>query len=662
MGNSGQGSWLPAPHASGLLANAADANRQLVLPLLEYRVRSRYVPSRPGPDGGARWADGRGPEQHAPGRDAQPGPQRALAPFPFPRSEGWKHGAAVDKNQGPYLGTTSAPRAVSSSSATSATTLLHLAPARPSLDHSPSTLSPPTSLPALAARLPKTTLSLSHSLSPPLSSSFPLTVTPVTPASACRTSATSQDQHHQHHQHGQQHHRRPRRLTQAHCRSDSPLLCQLPSVGPSAAVPSSHPVAHHTLLDFSQCGPLYSLYPLLFSVLHRPHTILVTMVNHRRGPWSQHEDRILIDLVQRKGPHNWVRISNEIGSRTPKQCRERYHQNLKPNLNHNPITQEEGEIIEQLVLEIGKKWAEIARRLPGRSDNAVKNWWNGGVHRRRRNTERQAQRHMQQPSHASHPSHSHQPYPYLSPSHHQLEQPQPLHAYPAPPHHNPHPAHPTQSLPPIRGYGESSVYGESRRPSLNLPPDSPRSLKLAHPHGLEAFPGSRPSPLQLAPLQPFTSSSRARVYETPMPSPGYSIASVDAPSLITDTGSETRSPRAALSPSQHPAHYDPYRRRSSVQLPPISRMDRSSFATDRPSAPVRRLASPWSPAPLENQRPLPAYQTLSLPPLQPVSPALPSPTSMQLPPPGIAGHSRSAPASPRTEAARDRRMNINNLL
>jgi Myb-like DNA-binding protein FlbD len=105
---------------------------------------------------------------------------------------------------------------------------------------------------------------------------------------------------------------------------------------------------------------------------------------NRRGPWSQREDEILMDLVKQQGALNWVKISQMLTSRTPKQCRERYHQNLKPNLNHDPITAAEGALIEAYVGQLGKRWAEIARRLENRSDNAVKNWWNGSMNRRKR--------------------------------------------------------------------------------------------------------------------------------------------------------------------------------------------------------------------------------------------------------------------------------------
>lgn len=105
---------------------------------------------------------------------------------------------------------------------------------------------------------------------------------------------------------------------------------------------------------------------------------------NRRGPWVPEEDQLLLQLVREQGPNNWVRISQHMHYRSPKQCRERFHQNLKPSLNRDPISAEEGLMIERMVDEMGKRWAEIARRLGNRSDNAVKNWWNGSMNRKRR--------------------------------------------------------------------------------------------------------------------------------------------------------------------------------------------------------------------------------------------------------------------------------------
>lgn len=399
------------------------------------------------------------------------------------------------------------------------------------------------------------------------------------------------------------------------------------------------------------------------------------MVAHRRGPWSQHEDQWLVNLVARNGPHNWVRISQEIGSRSPKQCRERYHQNLKPSLNHDPITPEEGELIEKMVAEMGKRWAEIARRLKGRSDNAVKNWWNGGQNRRKRNPERPDQR----PREHVHPS-------------------QPTYQYPTGPHGISHHDEPLVQS-----------YHQSRRPSLNPPMDSPHAIKLPQPQRFEPYPGSRPQPLNIASYG-HPSTVRARGFETPMPSPsGYSVASADAPSLITDTGSESRSPRGAASPlditlaplvgsrgdrknsstrylptsgfapedDSNTAQYDQYKRRGSLQLPPLHRAEVSKLNPapmfrepqyERPERPqlltqptpqlVHHHSMPQS-APLSLQRPLPPFHSLAEPSLQPAS-ATTSPLSRQLPSPfgqsAVPCEARSAPVSPRDK------MNLKNIM
>ena len=86
-------------------------------------------------------------------------------------------------------------------------------------------------------------------------------------------------------------------------------------------------------------------------------------------------------LVSSIGTDSWIQISHSMETRTTKQCRERYYNFVKPDLDHSPITPAEGETIVSMVKKIGRRWAHISKRLENRSENAVKNWWYGYARR-----------------------------------------------------------------------------------------------------------------------------------------------------------------------------------------------------------------------------------------------------------------------------------------
>ncbi|XP_024988737.1 transcription factor WER-like [Cynara cardunculus var. scolymus] len=106
----------------------------------------------------------------------------------------------------------------------------------------------------------------------------------------------------------------------------------------------------------------------------------------KKGSWSLEEDEKLISYINRYGIWNWSQMPRFAGlSRSGKSCRLRWMNYLKPNVKRGNFTKEEDDIILHSHSLLGNRWSAIASRLPGRTDNDVKNYWH--THLKKRATE-----------------------------------------------------------------------------------------------------------------------------------------------------------------------------------------------------------------------------------------------------------------------------------
>lgn len=101
-----------------------------------------------------------------------------------------------------------------------------------------------------------------------------------------------------------------------------------------------------------------------------------------KGPFTEDEDRAILDHIANHGPQNWPLLSQVLKHRSPKQCRERWCNHLNPAVSLAGWTFEEDALILEHYERYGPKWSLISKAIPGRTDNAIKNRWNSSIAKR----------------------------------------------------------------------------------------------------------------------------------------------------------------------------------------------------------------------------------------------------------------------------------------
>jgi hypothetical protein len=105
--------------------------------------------------------------------------------------------------------------------------------------------------------------------------------------------------------------------------------------------------------------------------------------------FTEEEDSLILEMVGSSEAPDWIAISQRLGTRTPRQCRERWRHYLKPVIKRSEWTDLEDRILEQEHENLGPRWSLLAAFLPGRTEVNIKNRWSKIC--RKRHTRRYSQ-------------------------------------------------------------------------------------------------------------------------------------------------------------------------------------------------------------------------------------------------------------------------------
>ncbi|CAN6847566.1 unnamed protein product [Brassica oleracea] len=103
----------------------------------------------------------------------------------------------------------------------------------------------------------------------------------------------------------------------------------------------------------------------------------------KKGLWSPEEDSKLMQYMITNGQGCWSDVAkNACLQRCGKSCRLRWINYLRPDLKRGAFSPQEEELIIRFHSILGNRWSQIAARLPGRTDNEIKNFWNSTIKKR----------------------------------------------------------------------------------------------------------------------------------------------------------------------------------------------------------------------------------------------------------------------------------------